>query len=908
MFINRIYLLPLLFLGLLSFSAYGQKNIQLNNTLIFKVKEQYRTICFNDKINHPQFVNISTQLGTTNLKKIFPKKNKEDRPNFIDLSLIYQLTFNAQLVDVETAIQRIAASKIMEYVEPYFLPELTFTPNDTLLSQQYYLGLIDAFNAWNINQGDTSITIGITDTGWEPSHPDLTSKIKINYADPINGVDDDNDGYIDNYYGWDLGMNDNNALFESTSHGVAVTGIAAAATNNTTGIASVGFNTTFLPVKISNAAGFLTHAYQGVVYAADHGCFIINCSWGSYENSRFQEDIIKYAQINQGCLVVAAAGNDNLETPFYPASYDGVLNVAATDQSDIRKSNSNFGYHIDIAAPGEMIFTTVGNNYGSNSGTSMAAPIVAAAAAIVKNEFPTYTAQQVAAQLKATTDDISTQNPSYINKLGTGRLNLFNALNNTTAQFADITNKNITDNNNNLFENGDTLRIITELTNFLNPINGISVTLSSSSPFVNIINNVSSFPNLNMLDTSSNYTQPFTVEILSGANLNESILFQATISNGTFSYNHYFNLLINPDYIHLEENLISTTITSKGKIGFNDNNNTIGRGFIYKGKQLLYEAGFMITDGSTRVSDPIRGASGFDQDFGSIFNVAYHPPYVSALDLIGFMDDLQSPNPLQVSIKQLSYAYPTSPNDHFVIVVYEIENQSGATLNNVYAGIFSDWDILQPNVNKAGTDLSRKLGFVYALDTDSLYAGIKLLTTDNLVAHAIDVNGSGSSMNINDGFSTLEKHTALSTNNLLAGGFNGDDVAHVISANNFSIAPGGKHVVAFALLAGDSLLHLQQNADAAQTQFNNDALTVNELNNTADFAIYPNPAKEQLTIVGLPANEKNTFFITDISGKILIERTDNFTNRIAIKSLPAGIYFLNIITEKRQQVLKFVKN
>ena len=163
-------------------------------------------------------------------------------------------------------------------------------------------------------------------------------------------------------------------------------------------------------------------------------------------------------------------------------------------------------------------------------------------------------------------------------------------------------------------------------------------------------------------------------------------------------------------------------------------------------------------------------------------------------------------------------------------------------------------------------------------------------------------------MNINDGFTTSEKHTTLSTNNLLAGGFNGDDVAHVISADNFSITPGGKHIVAFALLAGDSLLHLQQNADAAQTQFNTDALTVNELNNTADLAIYPNPAKEELTIVGLSLNEKNTFFITDISGKVLIEKTDNFTNRIAIKSLPAGIYFLTIRTTNNQQVLKFVKN
>src|SRR5690606_23877433 len=106
MFTKRIYLLPLLFLWLLSFSAYAQKNNQLNNTLIFKVKEQYRNVCFEDNINHPQFTKVSAQLGTTTLQKVFPHKTKEDNPNFIDLSLIYQLTYSLS-INVETAIQRI---------------------------------------------------------------------------------------------------------------------------------------------------------------------------------------------------------------------------------------------------------------------------------------------------------------------------------------------------------------------------------------------------------------------------------------------------------------------------------------------------------------------------------------------------------------------------------------------------------------------------------------------------------------------------------------------------------------------------------------------------------------------------------------------------------------------------------
>lgn len=423
--LNTFFLLILILIGQLVF-AQVENNI-LSKTIIFKVSEQHRVNCNNNTIKIDQFNLLLNEIGVNKLAKVFPNKREEQRSGYVDLSLIYELTYTNSF-KVNEVIQKLEELKIAEYIEPYYLPQLTYTPNDTLLSNQYYINLINADDAWNVTTGDTNIVIGITDTGWDPIHSDLVGNVKINYADPINGVDDDADGYMDNYLGWDLGMNDNDALWESLSHGVNVTGIAAAVTDNVTGISGVGFNTKFLPIKISNSVGVLTQAYQGIIYAADHGCFVINCSWGGYDSSQFAKNIIDYAIINKGCLIVAAAGNDNSDNIFYPAGYDGVFSVAATDQNDIKLTTSNYGSYIDISAPGGAIFTTGPNGYSTNSGTSMAAPVVSGGAALLKSHFPSYTNNQIATLMRVTADDLNVLNPSYVNKLGGGRLNLFNAV------------------------------------------------------------------------------------------------------------------------------------------------------------------------------------------------------------------------------------------------------------------------------------------------------------------------------------------------------------------------------------------------------------------------------------------------------------------------------------------------
>jgi serine protease len=153
--------------------------------------------------------------------------------------------------------------------------------------------------------------------------------------------------------------------------------------------------------------GYIITGYEGIRYAADRGCAVINCSWGGGGGGQFEQDVITYATVNKNALVVCAAGNESSSGSFYPASYKYVLSVASTNSSDVRSSFSNYGNNIDICAPGSSIYSTLWNNsYATFDGTSMASPIAAGVCAIVKSQFPTYTAMQVGEKVRVNCDNI----------------------------------------------------------------------------------------------------------------------------------------------------------------------------------------------------------------------------------------------------------------------------------------------------------------------------------------------------------------------------------------------------------------------------------------------------------------------------------------------------------------------
>lgn len=886
--------------------ALAQHNNEfLKHTIIVKVKQQYRFICSPNEIKNTSFRNYSAAIGITKIELIFPHHKRENKEDLVDLSLIYQLTYTAQKDEQEVA-NKLARINIFAYAEPYVIPHLAYIPNDSIIladtTKIWHLKMINAFSAWDVTKGDTNITVGITDMGWDNTHPDLVGNAKKNYNDPINGLDDDGDGYPDNFIGWDLGNNDNDAQQETSSHGTHVSGLAAAVTDNGIGVASIGFNTKFIPIKIANSAGILTQAYQGVVYAADHGCFIINCSWGSTTPGQFQKDVIDYAIINKGCLVVGACGNNSNDILFYPAAYDGVLTVAASDEADLKAGFSNFGYYVDITSPGNNIWSTIGgSDYGYNGGTSMATPIVSGAAGLVKAMHPSYTNQQVAALLRATAFDMNLLNPTFVDKLGNGRLDVANALTAVTPQFIELTSKSITDKNDNLFVGNDTLRITGTFTNYLAPLNGLTVTLSSSSPYVTVLDATTSIPNLNTMESFVHGADPFLVQVLNGAPFNEQVLFKAEISNGIYTVNEYFYVSLNPDYLNLAENQIQTTITSKGKIGFNDVNNSIGLGFSFNGEPLLYEAGLMVGINTSQMSDCVRGTSGQEVDFSSLENVSYNPPYVSALDLIGKMNDSNADSTLNISIQQKSYAYASFPNDKYVIVNYLIKNEGLSTLTNLYTGIFADWDISNAMTNKAGYDATRKMGFVRSIDADSLYAAIKVLTSGLAINYSFDnISGGAGGIDISNGFDKAEKYTAISSNRFSAGLPLGQDVAHVVSTGGFTLNPNDSIFVAFALIGGSSLSDIQNSADHAQSTYDN-IIGVDEIVNEQNFSLYPNPTSNWINVT--TGFEIEKIQVKNILGEIIMTSKNHQLN---LESLTNGIYFVEVYNKTKKYVKKVV--
>jgi subtilisin family serine protease len=413
-------------------------------------------------------IKFKANVAQARIQSTFSNAGIAQRQYFPQIG-VYLCNITNQL-SVNEAVQACQADPNIEYAEPnYIYRRFTpiprrITPNDPRLDELYAMNNsndadIDAVEAWAKQTGDKNVLIAIIDTGIDYDHPDLQANIWSNPGESgdkaNNGVDDDNNGYVDDFRGWDFAGDDNDPD-DDNGHGTHVAGTIGAVGDNGTGVVGVNWNVSIMPLKFldRNGSGELSDAIPAILYAADMGARLSSNSWGGGGFSQALKDAITYAR-DKNSVFVAAAGNDNEDNdsfPSYPSNYgvENVVAVAASDRNDRLASFSNIGKQtVHLAAPGvDILSSQPGGGYQFLSGTSMATPHVSGVFGLVFAQYPALNYREAMIRVLGGVDSKSEFNMTTSTG---GRLNADKALSNN-PKVAFVTRMENTDNTTDPFQ------------------------------------------------------------------------------------------------------------------------------------------------------------------------------------------------------------------------------------------------------------------------------------------------------------------------------------------------------------------------------------------------------------------------------------------------------------------------
>lgn len=712
------------------------------------------------------------------------------------------------------------------YADPIVQYQPLSIPSDPLINSQYYLANIKVEQAWDITTGDDDITIGIIDSGLDLDHEDLINNLWQNTSDPIDGVDNDGNGYIDDFNGYDFADVDNDPNIENGNHGMIVGGIAGASTNNGKGIAGVGYNTKVAALKgFKSSSGNSNGLYEAIIYAADNGMDVVNLSWGRMGVPlQSEQDIIDYAVLEKDMIVVAAAGNEGgkstEENKWYPASYNNVLSVGASDADDMKSPGSTFNFAVDLVAPGVSMFSTVSNNGYANGGpgTSYSAPQVAAAAALVKDQFPNLSAVQIMERVRSTADDIYDlgSNSSYEGKLGKGRLNVFRAVSELNVKALKSTNLNLTSTFGTQIFFGDTIQVNGELINYLSAVNSPLISISSPGDDFRISQGASQPGFLNTSDTTQ-----VSFEII----LNEDVLPESTVdirldytANGYADF-QFFEIATSPDYVDFGNDKIFMTISGDGNLGYNSYGpNFVGSGFQHNLDTLMTYTGLMIATNPTSVSDNMitnYTNQARNQDFSVKKNYKLYKH--QAANHFGYSEFTDTNHPLIIEQSNIAW-----DNEDFLIIRYRIVNNSDSPIHNLSFGIFADWDLDDKQTNYAAYD---SLGhYIFTRnESNNRFAGIKVLGGTNPEYSALDMDDlNGNAKDIDMIFSDDLKYDFLVNQEIISAGAigAGNDVATINGITIDTLDSFDEAFIDVIYAIADSQINLESELQLSQDKLN----------------------------------------------------------------------------------------
>ncbi|PKL80727.1 MAG: hypothetical protein CVV25_03225 [Ignavibacteriae bacterium HGW-Ignavibacteriae-4] len=914
----------------------------ISSSLIF-AQEMYHTNAIYVKYTDSKEAKLQSSSSQYTITPAFDlrrynlgKRSRTADSLLYELGKVQKLTFNEQIDPVKMA-KLFANRPNVEYAEPipksYIIANET---NDPDLNQLYHLYLIKAFDAWNLMTGDT-VLIGIVDTGIDFDHEDLKNQVWYNPGEQgkdefgndksTNGIDDDSNGFVDDWRGWDFGSEsgfDNDPSYGG-DHGVHVSGIAAAQVNNSVGVAGVSPLAKILPVKIGPDFGLDNSVYNefdGLLYAAMMGADVINCSWGSTGFSQSNALVVK-AVTELGTLIVSAAGNNNRNQTFYPASYDGVLSVASSADDDVRSGFSNYNTRVDISAPGTFIYSTVPNNkYDYKSGTSMASPVAAGAAAVLRSQFPDYTAQQIKSLIIVNTDNIDELNPGFEGLVGSGRLNLYKAITKENNIAINLKEEIVTsDNPFGIINAGSKLKLDLVFENVLDDIENLQLLIGNDKYVkVNVDNTVFNFQNI---PSGELFSIKDNIEITIPEETPENYSFNIQITafhNGERLQDFYVSFIANPSYLNLQNDEIAMTVTSAGNHGYNDfSENVQGIGFQFKdATDLMFEGGFMMTQKEkVYVADGIRNRSSVKdkdlfslekinrKDFGSysVINSRFTDKVEGG---IGNFDSLA----LGIEVKSETYLFKEDGLRNSILLRYILHNQNSFDMDSIYAGLFYDWDISEGGQNDVIVmDSVDRTGYAMIVDdNDTPVIGVHLHSEMPFNGYAIDNAAFQEEMGIYDGFSEAEKQMTMTSGIPRLSSRPNKDGSMVISAGPLFIPAGKKTEVLFSINASNYEADIRENVRKLDEKLKSFELQSKvEINRTISIEkLYPSPVAINKTVEAYISSQTLTeveMKIYDCRGRVIV---DLGTKRLIIgynpiefstAGLSQGAYYFGVVKD-----------
>ncbi len=430
----------------ITYEKIGAKWYQLYNSRQYEVDKSIVTVKFVPGLTESQ----KNTIAQNNLCTIL----RSNSLGYYDL----QITSNKSAVDV---VEDLLANSSIAFAEPNTIGEFTAHANDTYYWDQWHLqgeeitGGIDAYKAWDKENGNPNITIAILDSGTDILHEDLKGNIWVNPGedldgdgvvwdlDDMNGIDDDGNGLIDDLSGWDF-ENNNNDLPGPLFHGTRVAGIVGSETNDMQGVAGVagGWTQTDKGCKmligaISEIGINSANVDDAILYAVEKGAKIITLSFGIGYSAAL-ENTINSVYINNNCFIDCSSGNNGLAHITFPANVQHCFAVGASNQNKLKVFTSSFGTGLMVVAPGVDIKSTVNNNtYGTDDGTSFSSPQVAATAGLILSRYPDFTAKDIEEVVCLTAAKISPNTYTYVDgyeygswnyKVGYGKLNADRAI------------------------------------------------------------------------------------------------------------------------------------------------------------------------------------------------------------------------------------------------------------------------------------------------------------------------------------------------------------------------------------------------------------------------------------------------------------------------------------------------